>query len=420
MFAKLLRALLVASALAAAGPAHATPQGMREAIAAMDIKALRSEAEAGTPAERQLAAGIELAWTSHSPAASFALSAAVDAQTDASLKAAGLRALMSLHMRRGEFAAAASAGLRADAIAPLDASEQQALTFIKALVGVAPTRALGNPSGQTPIARDLAGLRRSDISVGDESVSAILDTGANFSTINATSAQRLGLRMLDAAVSVGSSSFDAVASKLGVADRLSIGGAEFYNVVFIVLPDADLSFANGAYTIDAILGMPVFLDMKRIAFTTVDGQEVFAFGNDAASAGDTPRNLLFSGLSPMVDVTIDVKGQTLELSVLLDSGAQKTSFEGGFAEVGAHLLGDAATVTATRGGAGGSVTSDTTKRIPALDLTVGGKTAALKDVDVHDSGRGLGILGLDVFGDGFVIDWDRGVFLPDEPSIPPQ
>lgn len=421
MFAKLARALLVMAVLVAA-PAHATPQGIREAIAAMDIKALRSEAEAGSPAERQLAAGIELGWTSHDAAATFALSAAVDAQTDPSLKAAGLRALMSLHMRRGEFAAAGSAGLRASAIEPLDAGEQQALTFIQSLVGIPPTRALGDPSGEAPIKRDLAGLRRSDIRVGDQSVSAILDTGANFSTINTTSAQRLGLRMLDAAVSVGSSSRDAVASRLGVAETLSIGGAEFSNVVFIVLPDADLSFANGAYTIDAILGMPVFLQMKRMEFTLIDGQETFAFGDEAVGVGDAQRNLLFSGLSPMVDVSIAVKGQALDLRLLLDSGAQKTSFEGRFTEVAAHLLGDAPTVTATRGGAGGSVTSDTTKRIPSLDLTVANKTVTLTNVDAHPSGRqtSLGILGLDVFGGGFVIDWDAGVFVTSDIYIPPQ
>lgn len=421
MLAKLVRALLVASVLAAA-PAHATPQGIREAIASMDIKALRSEAGGGTPAERQLAAGIELAWTSHSAAATVALSTAIDAQTDPSLKAAGLRALMSLHMRRGEFAAAASAGLRASAIEPLDAGEQQALVFIQALVDVPPTRAIGDPSGKAPIKRDLAGLRRADISVGGASVSAILDTGANFSTINTTAAQRLGLRMLDAAVSVGSSSRDAVPSRLGVADRLAIGGAEFSNVVFIVLPDADLSFANGAYTIDAILGMPVFLEMKRIAFSSEDGKEAFAFGKDAAEVGDAPRNLLYAGLSPMVDVSINLNGQKLDLSLLLDSGAQQTSFEGRFIEVAAHLLGDAATVTATRGGAGGTITSDTTRRIPALDLTVAGTTVGLKNVDAHESGResSLGILGLDVFGGGFVIDWDRGVFVMSNPAAPPQ
>lgn len=421
MIAKLVRVLLVASVLAAA-PAHATPEGMRDAIVAMDIEALRREAAAGTPAERQLAAGIELSWTSHSAAATFALSAAVDAQSDPSLKAAGLRALMSLCMRRGEFAAAASAGLRASAIEPMEAGEQQALTFVEALTSVPPTRALSDPSGAAPIERDLAGLRRSDISVGEERVSAILDTGANFSTINTTSAQRLGLRMLDAAVSVGSSSRDAVSSRLGVAERLSIGGVEFSNVVFIVLPDADLSFANGAYTIDAILGMPVFLQMKRIGFTQVDGKETFVFGDKAASVGDAPRNILFSGLSPLVDVSIAVSGQTLDLRLLLDSGAQKTSFEGRFTDVAAHLLGDATTVTATRGGAGGLVTNDATKRMPVVDLTVAGKTVTLKNVDAHASEQqsSLGILGLDAFGSGFVIDWDVGVLAHAESPVPRQ
>jgi hypothetical protein len=116
----------------------------------------------------------------------------------------------------------------------------------------------------------------------------------------------------------------------------------------------------------------------------------------------------------MAQLSIDVAGKPVRLSMLLDSGAQTTAFEGAFAEDAAALLVDAETVTSTRGGAGGMVTSDTTKRLAAAALTLGGKTATIKNVTVHVDGGSArhGILGLDVFGGGFVIDWDAGVIVP--------
>ncbi len=404
-----LFAALVAAVFAA--PAYADHEGMLAAISDMDPAALVREAESEGPAERALAKAVAGSWMRHDPAITFELADAASREADPALKSAGFRALMSLCLRRGEFAAAAVAGRDAAALQPLDASEAQALTFVEALVGVPPTRLLSGGAGRAPIARDLAGLMRADIKVGAESVAAILDTGANFSTINETSARRLGLRMLESTVSVGSSSRDAVASRLGVAERLSFAGSDFSNVVFIVLPDTDLSFANGAYTIDAILGMPVFLEMKHIEVAKVDGREVFAFGDEAAEVEAAERNILFSAMSPMAQLSIDVTGQPVRLSMLLDSGAQKTSFEGAFAKDAAALLDGAETVSSTRGGAGGMVTSDTTKRLATASVTLGGKAVTLENVDVHvdDDDASHGILGLDVLKDGFVIDWDAGV-----------
>lgn len=404
---------LVASVVLAA-QAHADPARLRAAITAMDIEALRRESAAEAEEVRKLAAAIEQSWKRHDGVAAVQMAEAAVVQTDPSLKAAGYLALMSLLTRRGEFAAAARAGMDADAIEPLNSSARQAQVFVQALAGVPPTRALGDPSGVAPIQRDLAGLMRADIRVGVESVGAILDTGANFSTVNESTAKRLGLRMLDSAVSVGSSSRDAVASRLGVADRLGIGDAQFLNVVFIVLPDADLSFADGAYTIDAILGMPVFLEMKRMALAMIDGEEVLAFGSKAGSVGGAGRNILFSGLSPIVSVEIDAKGTQVPLAMLLDSGAVRTSFDGAFGKDGAALLADAEIVTSQHGGAGGVVVSETTQRMKSVDLSVGGRTVALSDVDYLASDRlgRHGLLGLDALTGGFLIDWDLGVLLP--------
>ena len=411
-FVSIVRNSCALAAIAAftVGGAYASPEGIRAAIETVNLDALRSEAATGTPAERKLAEGIELSWTKQDDAAALALTMAAGMQSDPELRAAALWELMSLYARQGAFMAAVGAGEAASQIDRPTASVQQALDFFRGLSSVGPTRALAKPSGRSEIKRDLAGLMRSDITVGGVSAGAILDTGANFSTITESLAARMGLRMLDANVSVGSSSRDAVASRLGVADRLAIGGVEFSNVVFIVLPDKDLSFANGAYTIDAILGMPVFFEMGRIGFVKVDGRDTFVFGDEAPAAGGV-RNILYNGMAPLTGIGVDVSGKPARLSMLLDSGAQKTSFEGRLLKDYPALAEGAATVTSQRGGAGGTVTSDNTKRIVKLDVVVGGKPTTLSNVDVHDttSEARHGTLGLDALKGGFVIDWKAGV-----------
>jgi predicted aspartyl protease len=408
----LFRAMIaLALAAFATATAIADPVRLRAAMERMDIAGMRAAAE--TPAERKLVEAVELSWTLRDDEAEAAFPTAIGTQADNVLRAAALWELMSLRARQGEFTAAVSAGETASQIAPATAGQTQALAFMKGLASVVPTRALGDASGSAPITRDLAGLRRADITIGGVTAGTVLDTGANFSTINETLAKRMGLVMLDAAVSVGSSSRDAVASRLGVAERLTIGDATFANVVFIVLPDADLSFANGAYTIDAILGMPVFFEMERIAFATVDGKETFLFGEVAPTVGGAGRNILYNGFSPLIDLGVTVNGAPQRLSLLLDSGAQQTSLSARVAAEHPSLLEGAAIVTTQRGGAGGVVTSDKTRRISSLDAMVGGKPVVLKDLDVHadvEEDR-HGILGLDALGGGFTIDWKAGVLV---------
>jgi predicted aspartyl protease len=409
MNAPMFRKALVAAAfaLSAALPAAATPASLRAAIDAMDLGALHREAASGTAEEKKLAAAVELAWKGRDMAAVNGIAAAVEGIATPELKAAALWQLFNIRMRRGEFAEAVTAGRAAQALAPADDGAKQALAFIEPLVDVGPTRAVGEARGRAPITRDAAGLLRADISANGAAVGAVLDTGANFSTASETSAKKLGLRMLDANVSVGSSTSSNVASRIGVADRLSIGGATFSNVVFIVLPDKDLSFAGGAYTIDAILGIPVFFEMGGIAVVHDEKQPWFVFGHDQkARAGK--QNILFNALSPMASGGIDGAGK--ELTLMLDTGAPKTLLEARFAEDFPALLVGSAASQSRLGGAGGVVTTTDSQRMKSFRFSLGGKTVELADVEVGGNRREdrHGLLGLDALGPNFVIDLDTG------------
>jgi hypothetical protein len=49
-----------------------------------------------------------------------------------------------------------------------------------------------------------------------------------------------------------------------------------------------------------------------------------------------------------------------------------------------------------------------------VNLTFAGRTVALSNVDVHETSNDnrLGLLGLDATANGFVIDWEAGIFVP--------
>jgi len=70
----------------------------------------------------------------------------------------------------------------------------------------------------------------------------------------------------------------------------------------------------------------------------------------------------------------------MDIRLLLDSGAQKTSFDGRFGREFSALLDGAATVNALRGGAGGTVLSTDTRRLDKLDLHIAGKTVNMAAV----------------------------------------
>jgi predicted aspartyl protease len=98
----------------------------------------------------------------------------------------------------------------------------------------------------------------------------ILDTGANFSTVSASFANKLGVRIShDVAQTQG---ITGAENKLQVAllPEMKLGGATISNVVLLVLADNNLNVLVGKikrYQINAVLGYPVLQALKRITFT---------------------------------------------------------------------------------------------------------------------------------------------------------
>src|SRR5262249_21195984 len=154
---------------------------------------------------------------------------------------------------------------------------------------------------------------------------------------------------------------------------------------------------------EAILGMPVFLQMGRIGISNQDGKEWFSFGRTGAKATGDP-NLLFNGLGPIVIARAD--GQPLNL--LVDSGANTSSLNGRFAADFVDRMAKAQEGKGAQGGAGGVNYDVKQRKLSDFPISVGGRIATMSSITVSDNVENdrHGALGEDVLGLGFSIDFD--------------
>lgn len=391
-------ALVFFSAAKAVSPVSA-------ATAANDLVALETLAKsAATADERTLAQGAALALR-HKDAAAIALleplaagSAAKDVRDEA------WSSLAAIYLRQGRFADVVKASEASEALrgGPLSRDEAQTLDFAKSLSGVVPMAVLHKASGGVPVKRDMAGLMRIDVGVNGQTVDAIVDSGAGFSTLSESAAKKFGVRLIERATSVGSSSKEEVKSRVGVIDRFRIGDAELANVVVIVLPDSALTFGGGVYKIDAIMGLPVFEALERIALRKADGKETLYYGAELGAAG--PSNMILAGVQPIV-----LCEGAAPLRMFVDTGATNTSLNASATRQFPALLAGAEKTGATLGGAGGTAKDEGALTLPVLHLTVAGRGFDLAKVVIHSQAADghHGDIGQDLLkqGSGWVFDF---------------
>lgn len=251
-------------------------------------------------------------------------------------------------------------------------------------------------SGDSTIqgSRDKAKLLNLPVTVNDQTMDFVFDTGANLSTITVSTAKRLNLTLIETDVSVGTSSDVKVKSKLAVAPKLKLGNAVVSNVVFLVLEDKALSFPQIGYQIYAIIGFPVMEALGQVTLARSDQVTI----RTRKSNGKAEPNMCLESLKPLIQGTVNGKPEYF----LLDSGAVTSTFYPPFFAANREQIEKNATVKRVRiGGAGGY------KEVPAYDLidlklTIAGKTAVFPKTQVitetvnDDSGTFYGKLGQDL------------------------
>lgn len=401
-----LIASIAAAVLLTSSPAQGQTTDLATAIQNSDVAALEAAAS-GSNNEGVLARGVLAALRRQNEAALADLRTAGEDQTlDASLRRSAWMTAAGVYGRQSRFPESVAAIEAANAAAPARDEEAardagQTLVFARALITVPPMSAIVVASGQAELDYDMARLPRADLTINGRRQEAVLDTGANFSTITESAARRLGLRMLPDPITVGATGNDAVAGHLAVADTLTFAGGEYRDVVFIVLPDGALSFMGGVYRIPAILGFPVLSTLGRIEFSG----NTFRHSRSGQS-WSADSNLLFRDLEVLVSATAN--GNAVQL--FMDSGAQTSHLTPLATQQYPALLQGAATRNVRMGGAGGSRVHEGAAVVPRLAIGVDGRTVSIEDVEVvgEASDGHHGTLGQDVLrqGSGYAIDFD--------------
>ncbi len=167
-----------------------------------------------------------------------------------------------------------------------------------------------------PMARDKVGLFNIDVTIGDSTENFLFDTGANFSVIIRSLAEKLGLKIIDSDFYVTAATGKQVESDLAVAPELSIGGIILENVVFLVMNDEDLSFPQISYYPNGAIGFPVIEAMNEIRISK--DNRIFVPQIPVAYSYD---NFALDGLMPIV--AVEYERDTLRFH--LDTGATSTS-----------------------------------------------------------------------------------------------
>jgi hypothetical protein len=238
-------------------------------------------------------------------------------------------------------------------------------------------------------------------------VDFVWDTGANLSTVIESTAREMGFRILDATVSVGSSTGAQTLARVGIAPELRIGEATVRNAVFLVFPDSALAFPQINYQIRGIVGFPV---ISAFGATTVMRGGGLVLGDTAAVEGGE-QNLCLRGLMPIVAVEHD--GQRMHLG--MDTGAQTTSLYVPFHAARRELVEAGGPPTAVQTGGAGGMRQVRAYSLAPLTLTVGGREATVPRVSVfiertvEGSDELFGNLGQDVIGqfESMTLDFRR-------------
>jgi predicted aspartyl protease len=327
-------------------------------------------------------------------------------------------ALGNIAMRDGRYAQAAKSlksalTSRASALVSPDElrAAKQAAVVAAALREISPQTISGTLRGAVAIKRDAAQLPTGSLTINNKEQRAVFDTGANLSVTIRSRADALGLRILPDTVTIASPVSAVTKAQLGVADAVEVGGAVFNNVVFIVFPDEAMTFAGGAYQIEAILGFPVLSQLGRLQFAADPGGERLTFERSALRPKvDTAKaNLFVEGLTPKV-VACSVPDH-VPVQFALDSGAEQTSLRPRFSATFPALVKNAVPTKSVQGGAGGTVERET-RVVPSVTLDFGGTVLTLRNLEMSEEslvqGGDHGRIGQDVLRarGGYTLDFD--------------
>lgn len=142
-----------------------------------------------------------------------------------------------------------------------------------------------------------------------------LDTGANYSFIMRTLAEKVSMRIIDVNVDVQNVAGQFVLADIGVAAEMKIGHAEIQNVIFFVFDDRDLYFEQADYQIIGALGFPAVCSLKEVTFFHMNALSI-----PMESHTSRFQNLCYDDLTPVISGFYQGK----RYAFCLDTGAGRS------------------------------------------------------------------------------------------------
>lgn len=375
------------------------------AIASQNPFALQDAAQAcaKTPLA-PLCRGYLAAALNQLPDAESQLSAWLKAPSQANLVPQTQVKLASVLILQGKFAPAVALYKKLLEL-PLSASGRQglenAIGVFGSLQGVPPMQ-IKPQAEKLPLSWDVHGSPNLALQADNgQAVQALLDTGANLSTVSRSAATKLGLEPIPGQVQTVDSMGQTVQAQLALARHLRLGRTELRNVPFLLLEDKSLRFQD--YQIQLILGLPVLLQLGRL--------ELYRRG-ECWLGGPSPAgsaNLFLDQFN--LAVRADLGGKPIDLMV--DTGARRSHLVNGFEATAGQAWPGFKPERAkdTGGGVGGMMTVDAI-RLHGLSLNLAASALDWSEIFVYSEtlaqGRLIGVIGEDALrqpGQGFALDF---------------
>ena len=234
-----------------------------------------------------------------------------------------------------------------------------------------PTTVIKNTDTEIKVIKDLAGYNLLSVKSNNDSiVDMIFDTGANVNVVSESTAKKLNLRIIpNAVVYVMGSTGTRNASKIAIADQGFIENIEFKNAEFIVFPDSLLTFANGRYKINGVIGFPIIMRFESIRFT----DSLIYIPKNPVAETNVP-NLFIKGDDYIIDVTYKNK----KLPFFFDTGNSNTSFYKNMYDIDSMNFKALKDTVFSYSGVGGTIT-EKAKLLPEIKLDCGSKSFVLKN-----------------------------------------
>lgn len=224
-----------------------------------------------------------------------------------------------------------------------------------------------------PINRDVLGLQNVSVTMQNDSLDFVFDTGAEFSVIVESLARKYGVKIFDDKVRVGTGTSKKVEGHMGMSD-IKIGNIELKNAVFLVLPDSLLTFNNGLYVIKGAIGFPIIYMFKEF---TIKDDEVLLISQKNQESKD--MNFAIYGQS----IIIRVLANNDTLPFLFDSGNTSTHLSSSFfTRYKNEIIGKCKKENVELGSAGGMVKNEAFI-LDSIAISAGNSKLTLHSVKIY-------------------------------------